>query len=71
MRINRLKLPIGEIEVPRKLPVRKKTTHCTPVEILGRIDEVLERVPTTDLFDSTKAERYQEIVDLMLEWKHS
>lgn len=69
MKINRLKLPVGELKNPTKLVKRKKTTHCSPAEILGRIDEIL-RFPFEPI-EITKAERYDMIVELLEEWKHS
>ena len=60
MKIRRLNLPRGE---------GKKTTHCTPAEILGRVDEILQQ-HSAQLYELNE-EALGKIKELLTEWKHS
>jgi len=60
MKINRLNLPIAP---------RKKTTHCTPAEILGRVDSLMKAY--REGFEKLNAATLAKIEELLEEWKNS
>jgi hypothetical protein len=53
-------MPIGMVDKQ----IRKKTTRCTPREIIGRIVEIVNKpIPDEDMPD--------EIRELISEWRYS
>lgn len=64
-RVNRNKLPVGELRNGQ----RKKTTLCTPLEILGRVDELVRSSPSQNWFQA--AGTLDCIEELLEEWKNS
>ena len=56
-------LPVGYLN--KKKGIRKKTTHCSPREIVGRIIEILNKDGAHD------NEAVPAIRELINEWIHS
>lgn len=62
--------PPKKLERP-ELPTGKgkKTAHCTPEEILGRVDQVISNTEAT--IYRLKHEAFDEIAEILREWKYS
>lgn len=62
------KLPVGLLKNGR----RKKTTHCTPKELLGRIKEICDSPSKyTASWSCQDSRKLSEIKELLEEWMHT